>query len=247
MRALLSVLSIVLVSGCGSAPPLYSTTPNVTDVSVDGMPAEWPSALRPVPGESGLSVGLQLDGRDLVAVFVAGDDRQARRIALGGIRVWIDPSGGDDRSFAIRYPVPEAPGVQELIRSAPRGTRRGGTADPTQLRRRFEAGLDQAELTRGVVTQRVDPMGAGFQAAAVWGPQDLVVEMRIPLDEAPGLLETSAGGVVGIGVELLDVRLPQIAGRRIDPNRQPGGRQAERREPVFEPSTLTRWLRIERG
>ncbi len=219
MRLALFSLVLAFVAGCGSAPPLYATEAPAETV-VDGSAAEWPSALRPVPSESGLSIGVRAEGDDLYVVLIAGDDRQARRIALGGVRVWVDPMGGNDPVLGVRYPAPEEPTRGEIAQGEPR---RGGPRDddPTRLRRRFEAGLDVAEITRGVVTQRVSPEGgADIKAAAMWGPRSLVIEMMIPLDARDGLLEQAAGREIGVGVELLDVQRPQV--------QPPGGRGAAR-------------------
>ena len=249
MRFVLFGSVLVLAAGCGSAPPLYATLEPAETV-IDGSANEWPVALRPVPGESGLSIGLRIEDEDLVVALIAGDDRQARRIALGGLRVWVDPAGGDDRVLGVRYPAPGDPSRLEIVQGGPRRGARNGD-DPTRLRRRFETGLDEAEVTSGVGTQRVAPTGAGIEAAAMWGPQTLVVEMRIPLEARDGLLEQPAGPEIGVGVELLDVQRPQArpdrqrpSGRGLPPERRPTGDQVEQ---TFEPSTLTRWLRIERG
>ena len=251
MRALLFGSVLVAAAGCGSTPPLYSTLEPAETV-VDGSADEWPRALRPVPNESGLSIGLRLEDGDLVVALIAGDDRQARRIALGGIRVWVDPTGGDDPVLGVRYPAPGDPSRSDIAQREPRRGGRDGQ-DPTRLRRRFEEGLREAELTLGVVTQRISPDGgADIEAAAMWGPQTMVIEMRIPLDARSGLLSQAAGPEIGVGVELLDVQRPaprapnaRTSGRGLPPGRRPTGDQA--RERTFEPSTLTRWLRITRG
>ncbi|WP_420455881.1 hypothetical protein [Rubrivirga sp.] len=254
MRSLVFVALLALAAGCGSAPLLYAIEPATADTVVDGEASEWPSALRPVPSEAGLSIGLRRDADDLVVALIAGDDRQARRIALGGLRVWVDPDGGTERVLGIRYPAPEAPDARSVVRNGPReGGPMAGT-DPQRLRRRFESGLDEVEVTRGVLTQRATADGSfgGLVASATWGTRGLVVEMRIPLEAAPGLLPTSAGDAVGVGVELVDVRATAIqarsAGRR--PPRREGaddrpmpseGRSAV--EPAAQIATVTRWLR----
>lgn len=255
----LFVLVLVAAAGCGSAPPAYLTEAATPETVVDGEAAEWPAALRPVPDESGLTLGLRRDGDDLIVAVIASDDRQARRIAIGGLRVWVDPDGGTDRALGIRYPAPPDPDVRSVMRSGPR---RGGAiddADPTRLRRRFESGLDQVEVTRGVLTQRASADGAfgGLVAESTWGPRGLVVEMRIPLGPAPGLLETAAGDVVGLGIELLDAQ-----GTRREllmRSRQPRPRTAGDDRPMPPPegpaldpegvevATVTRWLRAEVG
>lgn len=254
MRIALFALLSLTVAACGTPAPLYQM--EAAPAEVDGDAGEWPAALRPVPEEAGLSIGLREDGGDLVLVVIAGDDRQARRIALGGLTVWLDPMGGTDRTLGVRYPAPEAPDFEAIARNAPR---RGGpsASDPQQLRRRFETGLESVEVISGVVTQRATPDGgfAGLHAAATWGARGLVVEMRIPLEAAPGLLRTSAGEAVGIGVELLDasraalresMRATSRDARRGDGDRPMPGRAAV--DPnAAAVGTVTRWLRIERS
>lgn len=259
MRPLLVLLALA-AAGCGSAPPDYFAEAATSETVVDGEAAEWPAALRPVPQEAGLSLGLRRDGDDLIVAVIASDDRQARRIAVGGLRVWVDPAGGTDRALGVRYPAPPDPDARSVMRTGPR---RGGAidaVDPTRLRRRFESGLDQVEVTRGVLTQRASADGAfgGLEAESTWGPRGLVVEMRIPLTPAPGLLETAAGDVVGLGIELLDAQgtrreamvrsrqpRPSAAGADDRPMPPPEG-------PVLDPdgidvATITRWLRAEVG
>ncbi|WP_412061447.1 hypothetical protein [Rubrivirga sp. IMCC45206] len=248
MRSALAVFALVAVAGCASAPPLYLSEASTPETVVDGRVDEWPAALRPVPSESGLSIGLRRDAEALYVALIAGDDRQARRIALGGLQVWIDPAGGTEPVLGLRYPAPEAPGVREVLRNGPR---RGGPEndDPQRLRRRFEAGLDGIAVTRGVVTQRVARDGSfgGLRAAAMWGDQ-LVTEFRIPLAAVPGLLEAGAGNTIGLGVELLDSaqRIPQPRGaRRGGARGADDGERARPEAPEVEIGTVTRWLRVE--
>ncbi len=256
MRVFPLVVSLLLGAGCASAPLLYAVESATSDTVVDGEASEWPSALRPVPSEAGLSIGLRRDADDLVVAVIAGDDRQARRIALGGLRIWVDPDGGTERVLGIRYPAPEAPDARSVVRSGPRqgGTRSG--PDPQRLRRQFESGLDEVEVTRGVLTQRATADGGfgGLAASATWGARGLVVEMRIPLNAAPGLLPSTAGGAVGVGVELVDVRGTAIQARsasRPPPRREGVGDRPMPSEarPAAEPgvrvATVTRWLRAE--
>ena len=255
MRFLLVASVAFAAAGCGSAPPLYLTEPATPETVVDGEATEWPAALRPVPQEAGLSLGLRRDGDGLVVAVIASDERQARRIAVGGLRLWVDPEGGTDRVLGVRYPAPADPDVRAVLRSGPR---RGGaieSTDPQRIRRRFESGLDQVEITRGVLTQRASADGSfgGLVAEATWGTRGLVVEMRIPLAAAPGLLETDAGDTVGLGVELLDVattRREAMMEARQAP--RPGG--DDRPMPTasrsavpegIDVATVTRWLRTE--
>ena len=130
--AVLVALVAAAAAGCGPAPPLYAT--EAATATVDGSAAEWPSALRPVPREGGLRIGLRTSGDALYAVVVAGDERQRRRISAGGLRLWLDPAGGTERVLGVGFPLPAPPGLA-----------RGGSAE----RRRFSERLGRLTVQRG--------------------------------------------------------------------------------------------------
>ena len=228
MRLLLPLALLAAVAGgCGGAPPLYASTVVTADVDVDGDADEWPAALRPVPREAGLSLGLRRTDDALVVVVIARDDRQARRIALGGLRLWLDPEGGTDRAVGVRFPTPPPPARVDIRRAR-------GEAGPQILRRRFEAALDRVEVQRGDSVRAVEPGDVpGLETAAQWGPGGLVVEARLPL-RAGALLGSAPGEALSLGVELLD--LPSGRRSRIPP--------PDLDDPDFEPATVTRWLRV---
>ena len=259
MRPTSALLLVAVLSsaGCGAPQPLYTAQAPTPETVVDGRADEWPQALRPVPREAGLSLGLRRgasgDGADeLVVAVIASDERQARRIALGGLRLWIDPEGGQDRVLGVRFPAPEPLG-ERLLR-AQAGPRRDGASDA--LRRRFQESLASVEVSRAGTQPRRLTAGAvdGLETAASWGPRGLVVEMRVPLTASPALLPTAAGDAVGVGVELVDLQRPP---RRQRPARgerpraasgeapDTGERAAEPERPPVEVETVTRWLRLE--
>ncbi len=250
MRVALFLLAATLVTGCRSASPLYSAQPVTAETVVDGLPTEWPLALRPVPGEAGLSIGLRRSADELVVVVIAGDERQSRRIALGGLRFWVDPAGGRDRALGIRFPAPERLDGRVLEGQARPRSERGAMDDV--LRRRFEASIDAVEITRGEAEPVRQSVGsvAGLETAATWGARGLVIEMRVPLTAQPELLAANVEGAVGLGVELVDVQ--RAVARRLAPGGRRGGRaegpqpavvDEERPAPTLD--TVTRWLRIE--
>ena len=230
-----------VASGCGGTAPAYSSAPATPETTVDGSAADWPAALRPVPGEPGLGIGLRNTDDALYLVLVASDERQARRIALGGLRLWLDPAGGTDPALGVRFPASATPAAAEGRRE--RAGRASGV-DGDDLRRRFRAATERLQITRAdqVLVQdarrgRVD----GLATEGAWGRDALVVEARLPLVATPGLLASDAGETVGVGVELLDLTRgapPDPRGRgRMGPD---GDRAAE--PPT--PRTITRWLQV---
>ena len=255
------VLLLVLAAGCSGPAPLYTAQTPPPATVVDGQADEWPLALRPVPREAGLGIGLRRDvfasrpdGADALAVVViASDERQARRIALGGLRLWIDPEGGRDRVLGLQFPAPEPLG-DRLLRAG-RGTR-GGEPATDDLRRRFQASLGAVEVTQGEAPPRrlTLDQADGLEAAAAWGARGLVVEVRVPLAPSPALLPTAAGDVIGLGVEVIDLQQPPrrrapAQGERPRTRRGEAPDTGNEPEPEAQPAvkveTVTRWLRVE--
>ena len=245
--------SLVLIAGCSGGGPLYATLGSPSQVTVDGQATEWPAALRPVPREAALSIGIRRDADALAVVVVAGDERQARRVALGGLRLWIDPEGGEDRVVGVRFPAPEPLGDRTLR------TSRAGSPDDA-LRRRFEEGTQTVEVTRqpvvtgGTVRTQRSPVGRvdGLETAATWERDRLVIEMRVPL-AASDLLPSGASGPLGIGVEVVDVQQTILARRAARGERPRQGEVPDTGEPTDarpeppppEVDTVTRWFRID--
>ncbi len=256
VRPLVAAALLALLGGCGTEAPLYTSAPGASETTVDGDARDWPAALRPVPREAGLSLGLRNTADALYVVVVASDERQARRVALGGLRLWLDPTGGTERVLGLRFPSPPPPDPSDVRRE--RGRARNGGVDEQQLRRRFDESVQHVEITRkGQVLVQSVPRGSveGLETEARWTRAGLVVEARIPLDAASGLLATNASGRVGLGVELIDLagfmpvgprgRGPARGGE--DGEGRPAAPQAPAapRDAGAEPATLTRWLRAD--
>ena len=250
---LLFLIAALVLPACGPGPALYTAEAVTPETVVDGDAREWPTTLRPVPREGGLSIGLRRDDQSLVVAVIATDERQTRRVVLGGLTVWIDPEGGTDRALGIRFPNPAEVTARDVRDVA--SARDSDTADTPVLRRRYQEATEEVAVTRGTVTQRTQGDGryGGLEVASTWGRRGLVVEMRIPLSVAPGLLESAPTDALGIGVELVDgLRPPRRdsgrSGQRSDgprPDGPPMETEARPERPDVELSTVTRWLRID--
>ena len=219
-RLALPALVLALGAGCSPAPPLYAA--ESAPAVVDGSAGEWPAALRPVPREGGLRVGLRETDDALYVVVVAGDERQKRRISGGGLRLWLDPAGGTERVLGVGFPLPAPPGLA-----------RGGTIE----QRRFSERLDEVTLQRGEGPVQTFARGRldGLETAAEWTDRALVVEVRVPFGDGPAAV--APGAALGVGVELLDTA--------VGAQRARAGRGGA--DDGAEAPTVTRWLRVETG
>jgi hypothetical protein len=251
---LLPTLVLLALAGCRSAAPLLTST--AAPVTVDGDVGEWAGGLRPVPGESGLSLGLRNTPDALVVAVVAGDEWQARRVAAGGLTLWLDPAGGNARRVGLRFPIGAgAPG------DAPPP---GAPADGGTLRWAFEASTTRLEAVRGG-DARPAAVGsvAGVETAAAWTDRGLAVEVRLPLrgPAAAAFAGEAAGPSVGLGIELAAIRRagsalpppPSMTGRRPDGRMDDYGadRQGDRETAAPQddvrtrtPRTATTWIGV---
>ncbi|MEM1115390.1 MAG: hypothetical protein AAF845_08475 [Bacteroidota bacterium] len=243
MRFALLVLLLAFAAGCaGTAPRLYESAPLTAATQIDGDADDWRGTLLPVPNETGLQFGVRNDGETLAVVVVAGAERQARRIALGGLRIWLDPAAGADPqpALGVRFPTPAPPDPADL-----RSQR--GTPHPIRMRARFDDATEAVEIQRGgsVVTQKADVGSVpGLETAAQWTERDgMIVELRVPLAATDRLLPTDAGDRLGVGIELAD--LPgfdtRIGGQRRAP--MPGGPSRVDEAPTLE--TTARWFVVD--
>lgn len=235
------------LAGCGGAPLL--TVPSAaTPATVDGDAAEWTTGLRPVPGESGLSLGLRHTPDALVVVLIAGDDWQARRLASGGLTLWLDPAGGTARRVGLRFPL----GVER-----PQEAAQDARPDDGSLRAAFSA--ERLATVRGGDVRPVAPGGVpGVETAAAWTAQGLVVEVRLPLrgPDATAFAGAASGSAVGLGIEMAQIVRggaptpppPSLTGRSADGRVDGYGadRRASGREtaaPQETPAARTRGTR----
>jgi len=236
-------------------------------MAVDGDAREWEGALRPVPEEAGLSLGLRNDADALYLVVVAGDDWQARRVASRGLTVWINESGTKDKTYGLSFPVGlgsdgerggARPGTQPGVYQP--GGRVGEPLDPSgrdqQLRDGFLRSLDRIEITRNGDRESVAVGGAeGIQTAATWTDAGLTVEMRVPFREGAYAVGAASGATLGLGVELAEVQRRsgprQIGGAPGVGGGRPGGGQRGSRDDArrsverSQLGTVERWMAVE--
>ncbi len=169
------------------------------EIVVDGLEDEWAGHLVPIP-ETPVSLGVQNDASFLYLCLRTSDEAMKRRIRALGVTVFFDATGGEERSYALRYPAsPErpAPGAGDAPPSSASGTPR--------LRR--QASLDEIEILgapEGSVRRL--KLAEARPVAAALGEQDgtLVLEMKIPLaagPDTPFAVRAAPGKTISLGLE----------------------------------------------
>ena len=248
----LALPALLILGACAGPLPTVASGPAPNPMAIDGDAREWDGALRPVPEESGLSMGLRNDADALYLVFVAGDDWQARRIAARGLTVWLNGEGSTRRAYGLAFPVGlasdgERPG--EVERPGRRPAPDPDLREPS--RERFLLSLDRVRLMREGDERSLAVGGeGGIETAAAWTADGLTVELRIPLGSGPFGVGLAPGGVLGLGIELgepaggtragLHGRVP-IGGR--DVRRSPDAAPRPRRREAA--GAVVRWMAVE--
>lgn len=202
LSRLFASLFLAGLSACAAPADLTSLAVS-TPITIDGDGAEWEGKTEYFRGEK-ISLGVQSDADALYVNWVIADLSLQRRILGDGVTLWIDPEGGDEEVFGIRFPL---------------GLRTAGPEDP-------EADFSFADLPRELElitagdTTRVSCGELGVDAAVRSVGGSVVYEARISL-AADGFFATQTEVPLGdrLGLGVVATRPEEFAGRG-----GPGGR-----------------------
>jgi len=208
---LFSLMAVAMGSGCRSddLAPHWIEHPIV----IDGDPADWGDLLVEVDDHE-FDFGYGNDA-DYLYLCLSTDDEQLQRQALiGGLSLWFDPAGGEQRVFGVRYPVGMADAAQEFAQ------RPDGPPDPDQvseMQAQFHAraaeSLDQVVLLGvGSSVQKDIPELSGVEVNSLLTSRGLIIELRVPLrsvtDSDLSLNLDQAATLVGLELYLPELQAP---------------------------------------
>ena len=224
--------------------------------AVDGSIEEW-GELTPVDGPS-VSVAAHPTDSLLYVALLVQDRALVRSLAVNGLVVWVDPSGGQRRAYGIQYPL----GLRR---------QRAGQVQ-AQSPERSAVGLDDVALTelevvRGDTARQRIParFSSGLRGKAVLDPSSLIYEVAIPVGASPDGarathgLRASLDGPVGLGLEIPEPEedddetnvnqggnIGSVTGRRgrRRRRRQRRRRQRQRQQSGPQFATLDLWMTV---
>lgn len=104
-RVIISFFFIVLLGGCSSLPQFTSDRCTGT-MHLVGDLHEWKNVSAYVDKNNLVAVSLCHDDEFVYVCLTTDDPQSQRQIMGGGLTVWFDPSGGDDKTFGINFPLP---------------------------------------------------------------------------------------------------------------------------------------------
>jgi hypothetical protein len=162
------LLFTAIQMGCGSTLRLESTWRD-REINIDGKSEDW-SGVKYYFEDISVSVGLMNDERNLYVSLLTDNRMVIGQIMMRGLTFWLDPKGGKNKTFGIKFPI----GRQQGEMMTPESMEK---LDREELMERFQEALAELE---------------------VLGPNQEVVE-RLPVDEAKGIdvrIRTEGGSLV---------------------------------------------------
>jgi hypothetical protein len=191
---------IALGMGACSATKAYITDsrPAEREITVDGKSDDWVGALSIISdgrAEEGFLTGENV----LYVCFVTEDETFRHQIASGGLTVWFDPKGGDQKALGIKYPLGmrqrERPPSPNMDNGQPSEEPAEGDASSFEV---FGSGSDSFRRLK-----ISDANGLEIAASTTGGL--FVYELKIPFgstSEYPVALGAAPGDKVGVGIEV---------------------------------------------
>ncbi len=249
LRPVIALLLLLLaITGCG--PTMIESTWLDHEISIDGADThgEWNNAQYTFD-EKKVSLGLMNSASHLYLRLSSRDRAIQRQVLVGGLTVWFNPDGTDNKALGIRFPLPSPAGGRmipssqsggENGRSSPADGGRGET--PPDSGNMEQDGRNRSEARQMLFTAltTVEILGpgengsvslscaqadsTGIVARIGFTGGNLVYELSIPLvrtAETPVYIaESSMPEFVGIGFQTGTIAIPE---RRSDSGQRSRG------------------------
>jgi hypothetical protein len=216
-QAVLLLMSFVLIFlsvACGATE--LSSTWKDRDIVIDGKSGDWLDALYYFENDD-VSVGFFNDSEYLYICLLAEDYSIQRQVVMQGFTLWLDPTGGEEKTFGIKFPLgmmamdedrlPGEMGGERPDRDRMEGTQRE-RPDPDMIRKAFEKTLDELEILGPGKDERKRILvheAEGLEISVRNETGLLTYELRVPLESLGGnsyAIGTTAGALIGVGLEV---------------------------------------------
>ncbi|MFC2164656.1 hypothetical protein ACFLT2_06650 [Acidobacteriota bacterium] len=234
---------IFLSAACGEAE--LSSFWKDRDIVIDGKSGDWLDALYYFE-EDDVSVGFFNDSEYLYICLLAEDYSIQRQVVMQGFTLWLDATGGKEKTFGIKFPLgmvamgrdrmptemsderPDRERMEELQRERP---------DPEMIRKAFEQTLDELEILGPGKDERKRIKIEGAEGLEIRVRNEtglLTYELKVPLQslgENSYAIGATPGALIGVGLEVpkpdMDEMRDMMNGRgggMTPGGGQPGGR-----------------------
>ncbi len=209
--------AFVAITAFGKDVPL-TTVITERDIIVDGLSADWEGLALTFLEKQNASFGTALDSQYLYFLFRTNDQKYARLIKRGGLKIIIEPKNKD--AYRLAFDFRGGPAMEK--RPEGRGDNFGGEM-PADLKQRFNEKPDSGSVFSCAVTEKGEPLfipvdgGMGPMAAYTLENGFYSYEFAVPL-------KPSRAGFIGLGVKPPEEIKIEIVWNEMDTkNRGSGG------------------------
>ena len=209
---------IVMLAGCSSLD-LTSRWKN-KKIDIDGRRTEWGDTVTALD-DHGTAVGMLVNDDQYLYIGLSTTNRDyQRQIMRGGLTIWFDRNGGEDKKFGVHYPMGFMPFRGSSERQGDESEQSGDR--PPETRREYpDTAADELEIYGSGENDhhRMTFAETGGIEAKVRASNDMLIyEIKVPLADngpQPFAIGAKPGSKIGVGLET-------ISGRAGD-----GGQRAE--------------------
>jgi hypothetical protein len=219
MKALWTFLIILtlsfLHSGC-STLQLESTWKD-RDITMDGKGGDWLGA-KYYFEESAVSMGLINDQKYLYVSMMTENPMIRAQIMRQGLTVWLDPKGGKNKSFGIKFPLGIKGEEQEGAKMAPQEMMDEMARE--KMMQKFQEMMTELEVLGSdeEVMAKMDIEDAqGIEVKMRNTAGTFVYELKVPLasgEEYPFAIGVEPGNVIGVGFLSPKMQMSRPSGMR---------------------------------
>ncbi len=219
IKVLFSVMIFILLARC-STFKTHNVVSNWLNrqIVVDGKADDWKGAQFFLEEEQ-LLLGFLNDQDFLYISFIAESPSSLAQIMMGGLTVWIDPKGGKEKNWGVKYPLGAGQGRM------PFGRRFGPPEEEKQKEEMPAEFLKELEILKSnkEEPERMTLLQAkeqGLEVLATIERDFMVYELKIPLKPTEKnrlAIGVGPGQKIGIGFETFGFRMGNLA------RRMPGG------------------------
>ena len=203
--AVAGVLALVFAACSATTAYITNSQPADRQINVNGKSDDWVGILSVIK-DGKAEEGFLNDQNVLYVCFATGDATLRRQIADGGLTIWFDPKGGDEKTLGIRYPLAKLHRQRPAAQGGTAG--QGETSPPPASEEPAEDNTSVLEILRsGIHTvQKLKISDAkDIEIAAAEAEGLFVYELKIPLQSTPDrplALAAAPGAKIGIGFEV---------------------------------------------
>jgi len=192
------VLALGLAACDGMVKYETDSRPAERQITVDGKSDDWVGALSAI-SDAKAEEGFLNDQGVLYICLITEDESLRHQIERGGLTVWFDPKGGDQKVLGIKYPL-GTPRLEHKSTEKDEGGKPAG--EPAEEEK------PSLEILRdgGGTPQKLAISDAkGLEIASSSGGELFVYELKIPLQPTAGspiALGAAPGTKIAVGFEV---------------------------------------------